>query len=182
MLFMRADRVVRLYAPSTGRAPQSLPCAKGGGTAFGRDGGRDADAPHPRCLSVGEGLCPSRGRGRTPPLRPSTDGLHVIRAGRCGHRPLHSVCRWRVRVYSGRTESSAPTLRLPGVRPPKPPLCKGRCQRVALTEGLSKCRKGSQLYHRPASAAMLAKRLSDRIIDIFADSPKIPHDLIIRYP
>ena len=117
MLFMRADRVVRLYAPSTGRAPQSLPCAKGGGTAFGRDGGRDADAPHPRCLSVGEGLCPSRGRGRTPPLRPSTDGLHVIRAGRCGHRPLHSVCRWRVRVYSGRTESSAPTLRLPGVHP-----------------------------------------------------------------
>ncbi len=46
---------------------------------------------------VGEGLCPSHGRGRTPPLRRGYK--KCLRAGRCGHRPLrkrYKKCGWRV--------------------------------------------------------------------------------------
>ena len=48
------------------------------------------------------------GRGRTPPLRTSTESPYVIRAGRCGHRPLRKR-KMSMRYLCRRTESSAPT-------------------------------------------------------------------------
>ena len=48
------------------------------------------------------------GRGRTPPLRTSTESPCVIRAGRCGHRPLRKR-KMSMRYPCGRAESSAPT-------------------------------------------------------------------------
>ena len=41
------------------------------------------------------------GRGRTPPLRTAYRTPCVIRAGRCGHRPLHTFYRKRVRYPCG---------------------------------------------------------------------------------
>ncbi len=73
---------------------------------------------------VGEGLCPSRGRGRTPPLRmtrsavsgasrtpPPTDTLKKCGgAGRCGHRPLRAHSSSAGADPSVRFADSLPTV------------------------------------------------------------------------
>ena len=41
------------------------------------------------------------GRGRAPPLRTSPESPCIIRAGRCGHRPLRTVYRKRMRIPPG---------------------------------------------------------------------------------
>ena len=55
---------------------------------------------------VGEGLCPSRGRGRTPPLRKRYKKCRW--AGRCRHRPL------RMHTRSAGKESPSHGFAVPG--------------------------------------------------------------------
>ena len=61
------------------------------------------------------------GRGRTPPLRTAYRTPCVIRAGRCGHRPLHTFYRKRVRYPCGRMHpkgTCSASLHCVGIRPP----------------------------------------------------------------
>ena len=74
--------------------------------------------------SVDGGIVTSR-RGRAPPLRTSTESPCVIRAGRCGHRPLRNHRR-RMRHTHGRTEPSRPYNRLSTVKTRSKPAAKGR--------------------------------------------------------
>ena len=60
------------------------------------------------------------GRGRTPPLRTAYRTPCVIRAGRCGHRPLHTFYRKRVRYLCGRMHpkgTCSASLHCVGIRP-----------------------------------------------------------------
>ena len=116
--------------PSTERPPcffSVIPRARSAGR-------RDVDPPHPRCSSVGgdahiapyaaaaprhqaslverevsalraDGGIVIAGRGRAPPLHTSADSLCAIRAGGCGHPPLHTVSR-RQNIFNQRPKAA----------------------------------------------------------------------------
>ena len=105
---MRRDTWVPPYIALFCRAGPVCPAVGAGKTRSGRCGHRPLRKRILRC--VGEGLCPSRGRGRTPPLRkhnkrcngratarvaPTEAQQEVQRAGRCGERIERR--RWRMK-------------------------------------------------------------------------------------
>ena len=89
---VRRDTWVPPYIALFCRAGPVCPAVGAGKTRSGRCGHRPLRKRILRC--VGEGLCPSRGRGRTPPLRK--------RNKRCKGRPYESVTR------GGRGERNPP--------------------------------------------------------------------------